>query len=121
MLSEKLKSTPVVPLIQADDPEVAVRTVAALQAGGLDIIEVVLRTDAALDCLEAIAEKTTDTYVGAGTVLSLEQAQEAVRRGAQFIGSSSVGHCFLYPESSPVDHRLRCVIPSRLDFHSDCG
>lgn len=87
MLLDKLKHAPVVPLVQADDPDVALKTVAALKAGGLEIIEVVLRTDAAMVCLEAIAERAPDIIVGAGTVLSLEQAEESVRRGAQFIVS----------------------------------
>ncbi len=87
MLADQLKQAPVVPLIQADDPAVALKTVDALQAGGLNIIEVVLRTDAALDCLEAIAAANTGAVVGAGTVLSLNQAQEVLKRGAQFIVS----------------------------------
>ncbi|WDI30087.1 bifunctional 4-hydroxy-2-oxoglutarate aldolase/2-dehydro-3-deoxy-phosphogluconate aldolase [Hyphococcus flavus] len=87
MLAEKLNNTPVVPLVQADDPEVALKTVAALQAGGLDIIEVVLRTDAALSCLEAIAKEASGAIVGAGTVLSESQAKEAVKHGAKFIVS----------------------------------
>lgn len=87
MVAERLRHTPVVPLVQADDPDVALKTVAALQAGGLDIVEVVLRTDAAMDCLEAIAKKAPNAIVGAGTVLSVEQAEETVRRGAKFIVS----------------------------------
>lgn len=87
MLADKLRQAPVVPLVQADDPETAIKTVAALQAGGLDVIEVVLRTDAAMDCLEAIAKDAADAIVGAGTVLSEEQAKEAARRGAKFIVS----------------------------------
>lgn len=87
MVGQKLQQTPVVPLVQADDPDIALKTVAALQAGGLSVIEVVLRTDAAMDCLEAIEKVAPDAIVGAGTVLSVEQAEEAVRRGAKFIVS----------------------------------
>ena len=87
MIADLLEKAPVVPLVQADDPEVALQTVAALQAGGLNVIEVVLRTDAAMDCLEAIAKDAPGAIVGAGTVLTLEQAEETVRRGAKFIVS----------------------------------
>ncbi len=87
MIADRLKTAPVVPLVQADDPDVALKTTKALQAGGLHVIEVVLRTDAALDCLEAIAKGAPDAVVGAGTVLSKDQAEECVRRGAQFIVS----------------------------------
>lgn len=98
MLAERLNNAPVVPLVQADDPAIALKTVEALKAGGLDVIEVVLRTDAAMDCVEAIAANSSDAIVGAGTVLTLAQAEEAKRRGAQFIVSPGlndeiVGFC----------------------------
>jgi len=54
-LIQALKSKRVVPLVQADDPKIALKISEALLDGGLDVLEVVLRTDAALDCLEAIA------------------------------------------------------------------
>jgi len=78
---------PVIPLVQADDPAVAIRTAAALKAGGLTIVEVVLRTDAAFECLEAISQEMPDVSVGAGTVLSAQQVDEAIDRGAKFIVS----------------------------------
>lgn len=87
MLEDAIAQAPVIPIVQAEDSETAVRIVAALQAGGLDVIEVVLRTDAAFECMSAILERVPDAITGAGTVLSLEQAQEAHRRGAQFIVS----------------------------------
>lgn len=88
-MSDKLISTlrhaPVVPLVQSDDPKTALKVSEALIAGGLNVLEVVLRTDAALDCLEAIAKEFPDAHVGAGTVLSAAQSQEVIRRGATFI------------------------------------
>lgn len=86
-LAARLQNAPVVPLIEASDPAIAVKTAAALQAGGLSVIEVVLRTDAAIDCMEAIIAGTKDIIVGAGTVLTVDQAIEVHRRGAQFIVS----------------------------------
>ncbi|MEM9208001.1 MAG: bifunctional 4-hydroxy-2-oxoglutarate aldolase/2-dehydro-3-deoxy-phosphogluconate aldolase [Pseudomonadota bacterium] len=82
-----LSDAPVVPLIQSDDPESAVRTARALVAGGLSVHEVVLRTDEALACLAAIAERVDDAIVGAGTVLSTDQAQRSLDAGAEFIVS----------------------------------
>lgn len=79
--------TPVIPLIQSDDPAIAVRTAEALRAGGLTTLEVVWRTDAAMDCLEVIAKTVEGVTVGAGTVLSRAQAEIALKRGAQFIVS----------------------------------
>lgn len=84
---ETLDSSPVVPLVQADDPEVAVRTSRALQAGGLPVVEVVFRTDRALECLAAVADEVPEVVAGAGTVLSAEQAAAALDAGARFIVS----------------------------------
>lgn len=86
-INERLARAPVVPLVRADDPDVAVKTTRALAAGGLSVIEVVLRTPAALDCLQAICELQDDLIVGAGTVLSADQADAVLQRGAQFIVS----------------------------------
>lgn len=86
-LLNSLEAKRVVPLVQSDDPKTALKVSEALLAGGLDVLEVVLRTDAALDCLEAIAKEFPHAHVGAGTVLSAAQSQEVIRRGATFIVS----------------------------------
>lgn len=86
-LAERLEHSRVVPLVQADDADTAVATVEALLAGGLDVIEVVLRTEAALDCLRAVAAAFPQAIVGAGTVLTPGQAGQAIEAGARFIVS----------------------------------
>lgn len=86
-LSQALSAAPVVPLVQLNNSEEAVSISRALLAGGLNVLEVVLRTDAALDCLEAIAKEFPEAHVGAGTVLSADQSKEVIRRGATFIVS----------------------------------
>lgn len=86
-INQVLESRPVVPLVQADDPDVAVKTSRALAAGGLSVIEVVLRTDRALECLRAIADEVPEVIAGAGTVLSASQAEAALDAGSQFIVS----------------------------------
>ena len=86
-LLTSLQAKRVVPLVQSDDPKTALKISEALLEGGLDVLEVVLRTDAALDCLEAIAKEFPNAHVGAGTVLSADQSKEVIRRGASFIVS----------------------------------
>jgi 2-dehydro-3-deoxyphosphogluconate aldolase/(4S)-4-hydroxy-2-oxoglutarate aldolase len=86
-LLNSLEAKRVVPLVQSDDPTTALKISEALLEGGLDVLEVVLRTDAALDCLEVIAKEFPHAHVGAGTVLSADQSQEVIRRGATFIVS----------------------------------
>lgn len=86
-ITEFLSENPVVPLVQANDPKIAVETSNALAAGGLQVVEVVFRTDAALECLQAVADEVPDMVAGAGTVLSAGQAQAALDNGAKFIVS----------------------------------
>ena len=75
------------PLVQADDPEVAVKTANALAAGGLTVVEVVFRTAEALQCLAAVSRSCDKVIVGAGTVLDVNQAKAATEVGAQFLVS----------------------------------
>ena len=86
-LHKRLESAPVVPLVVPDDPETAIKTTQALVAGGLTVIEVVLRTPEAVECLSEVVSAVPDAIVGAGTVLSERQAAEVVFAGAQFIVS----------------------------------
>ena len=86
-ITELLSRNPVVPLVQADDPAIAVDTSRALAAGGLKVAEVVFRTDRAIECLQAVADQVPEMIAGAGTVLSAEQANAALDHGAKFIVS----------------------------------
>jgi 2-dehydro-3-deoxyphosphogluconate aldolase/(4S)-4-hydroxy-2-oxoglutarate aldolase len=86
-LTSRLENAPVVPLIQADDPAVAVATAEALVEGGLSVLEVVLRTPEAMACLWQVAESVPQAIVGAGTVLNADQARAAIDNGAAFIVS----------------------------------
>ena len=86
-LMQALEQVRVVPLVQSDDPDTALKISEALLEGGLNVLEVVLRTDAALECLSAIVKEFPDAHVGAGTVLSADQSKDVIARGAGFIVS----------------------------------
>lgn len=86
-LSRRLSEAPVVPLVGEDDPATAVAVSRALSAGGLNVIEVVMRSDNAQAGMEAILAECEGLAVGAGTVLTLDQAKSVVASGAQFIVS----------------------------------
>lgn len=122
MLAEMLTKTRVVPLIQADDPVVAVKTVQALIDGGLNIIEVVLRTNAAMSCLEKICDAFPDAHVGAGTVLSQAQAEEAAKRGAKFIVSPGLSPDVVkWCQQHELEIFPGVVTPSELQLASNLG
>lgn len=84
-ITETLYRAPIVPLVQAEDPDTAVRISRALAKGGLTVAEVVLRTDRALECLGAIAAEVPEIIAGAGTVLNARQAGQAMDAGARFV------------------------------------
>lgn len=86
-INNTLQAVPVVPLVQSDDPAVAVQISRALAAGGLTVAEVVFRTDRALECLQAVAAEVPEMIAGAGTVLTADQANAAVDAGAKFVVS----------------------------------
>ncbi|WP_426363602.1 bifunctional 4-hydroxy-2-oxoglutarate aldolase/2-dehydro-3-deoxy-phosphogluconate aldolase [Streptomyces sp. E-08] len=77
----------VVPVVVIEDAADAVPLARALVAGGLPLIEVTLRTPAALDAVRAIAAEVPDAVVGAGTVVSAAEVAEAVGAGARFLVS----------------------------------
>jgi 2-dehydro-3-deoxyphosphogluconate aldolase/(4S)-4-hydroxy-2-oxoglutarate aldolase len=82
-----LDLSPVVPVVVIEDRAHAVPLARALLAGGVPVIEVTLRSDAALDAVRAIAAEVPGMVVGAGTVCSAAQAEAAVAAGAQFLVS----------------------------------
>ena len=81
---------PVIPVIVLDRIEDAVPMAQALVAGGLRVLEVTLRTPAALHCMEAIALAVPEAIVGAGTVLSVADVDAVKAAGGQFIVSPNV-------------------------------
>ncbi|MEL6530963.1 MAG: bifunctional 4-hydroxy-2-oxoglutarate aldolase/2-dehydro-3-deoxy-phosphogluconate aldolase, partial [Pseudomonadota bacterium] len=86
-LSAQLKESPVVPLVNDNDPERALATAQALQSGGLGVIEVVLRSEGALEGMKTMVARGKGMIVGAGTVLTLDHAKQVHDAGAQFIVS----------------------------------
>jgi len=89
-MNSMFDDAPLLALVQQDDVEAAVRTAEALLAGGISAIEVLLRTDGALDCLREISKEVPKAVVGAGTVLSAAQAEQALDCGASFIVSPGI-------------------------------
>lgn len=75
----------VVPVVAIPDGLDAVSLARALCRGGLDLIEVVLRTPSALRAIERVAAEVPEARVGAGTVTSPEQVSAARRAGARFL------------------------------------
>jgi len=80
----------IVPVVVLADSAGAEPLAGALVAGGLHCVEVTFRTDAAADVIRAMAARP-ELVVGAGTVLTAEQAEQAVTAGARFLVSPGFG------------------------------
>ena len=84
---EQFRKVGVVPVVVLEHAEQAVDTAKALLAGGINVMEITMRTDAALESIRRVSASCPDMLVGAGTVLTLEQGKACVEAGAKFIVS----------------------------------
>jgi len=86
-MEEKIQELGVVPVVVLNDAKDAEPLAKALVEGGLPVAEVTFRTDAAEESIKIMAEKYPEMLVGAGTVLTIDQVERAVKAGAKFIVS----------------------------------
>ncbi len=82
---EKIGKLGVLPVIKIDDAKNAIPLARALKEGGLPAAEVTFRTSAAEESIRRITGEFPDMFVGAGTVLTIEQAKTAISAGVKFI------------------------------------
>lgn len=82
---EVVRLSDVVPVVTVEEVASVVPLARALLAGGVAIMEVTLRTPAALDAITALRSEVPEMTVGAGTVLSPTDAERARRAGAEFL------------------------------------
>ncbi len=122
-LIEKIAEIGVVPVIKLDRPtEDAAPLAKALCDGGLPVAEVTFRAAGAADAIKIMRESCPNMIVGAGTVLTIEQADLAIDAGAQFIVSPGtnpkvVKHC----QQKGVPIIPGCVTPTEIEQALDLG
>src|SRR5205823_2385744 len=80
-----LQQAPVIPVLTIERSADGVAIARALAQGGLAVIEVTLRTNAALDAARAIAAELPDVVIGIGTVTGPDDIEPALKAGAQFL------------------------------------
>lgn len=86
-MTAELRRLRVVPVVVIGDPEHAVQLGSALAEGGIRCAEITFRTPSAPESLRRIADAHPDLLVGAGTVLTIQQAAAARDAGARFVVS----------------------------------
>ena len=102
----KLSLAGLVPVIKMKNAADAVPLCQALKNGGLPVAEITFRTDAAEEAIRLVHEALPDVLLGAGTVLTTEQADRAWAAGAGYIVSPGLKHL-----SSPGLRHCRCKMP----------
>lgn len=84
---QMIQEVGIVPVVAIENAKDALALGKALMAGGLPIAEITFRTAAAEESIKILSSELPDMLVGAGTVLTIEQAQRAIAAGAKFIVS----------------------------------
>ena len=113
---EQIHAAGILPVIALDSADQAVPLAKALAAGGIPAAEVTFRTAAGEESIRRIAQVCPEVLVGAGTVLSIEQADRAIEAGAGFIVSPGtnpavVRHCL----ERGVQPRPGVVTPTEIE------
>lgn len=114
-IAEQFYEYGVVPVVVLEDAKDALPLAKALIEGGLPCAEVTFRTEAAEESIRRMSEKYPDMLVGAGTVLTIEQVDRAVKAGAKFIVSPGfdpeiVDYCL----SKDIPVFPGCITPSEV-------
>lgn len=114
-VTEKISTLGVVPVVVLEDAKDAAPLAKALVEGGLPCAEVTFRTDAAEESIKIMTSEYSDMFVGAGTVLTIEQVDRAVAAGAKFIVSPGfdpeiVDYCL----SKEIPVFPGCITPSEV-------
>ena len=89
-IKEILENSAIIPVIVIHDLDHAVPLAEALLAGGIDTLEITLRTPAALDAIERIKKKVPECHLGAGTVAVASQFSAIQSAGATFAISPGI-------------------------------
>lgn len=95
LIDDFCAQSPIIPVVAIDKATDAVPLANALMEGGINVIEITLRTQAALASMELIAKELPDMNIAAGTVINPEQYQQSVDAGATFVISPGVTHNLL--------------------------
>ena len=92
------------PIIQADSVSQGLNIAKAMSKAGINLVEVVLRTDASLDIIKAIKLELPLLKVGAGTVTDADTLQQALAAGSDFIITPTISTTLL-------THLSNCIVP----------
>jgi 2-dehydro-3-deoxyphosphogluconate aldolase / (4S)-4-hydroxy-2-oxoglutarate aldolase len=104
-IADFLKLSPVMPVVTLHDAADAVPVAQALVRGGIRVIEITMRTPAALGAMRAVADAVPEMVVGAGTVLNRADLDACIAAGAAFaISPGATAELLAAGKQSPVPY-----------------
>lgn len=119
---DHIGNTGLIPVVVIDSADDAAPAAKALLDAGVDVMEITMRTAAGIRAIENVKASYPEMLVGAGTVLTVEKAEEAVKAGAEFI---------VAPGFNPnvvkwcIDHEITitpgCVTPTEIEHALSYG
>ena len=111
-----------VPVVVLENQGDALPAAKALIEGGLPVMEITMRTKAAIECIRTVKNSFPDILLGAGTVRSMEQASEAVAAGAQFVVTPGFDELVV---KWCIDNKIAvtpgCVTPTEIEMADKYG
>ena len=114
-IADKFEELGVVPVVVLENTKDALPLAKALMEGGLPCAEVTFRTEAAQESIRLMAQEYPDMLVGAGTVLTTKQVDEAIEAGAKFIVSPGFDPEIVdYCQEKGIEIFPGCVSPSEV-------
>lgn len=121
-LAARIERAGIVAVLVIDRVEDAVPLARALLAGGVDVMELTLRTDAALGALEAIRSSVPEMLAGVGTVLTPAQVREVKDAGAEFAVSPGLNRRVLNAAAEAgLSFAPGIATPSDIEAGLECG
>lgn len=119
---ERLEMVGVVPVIKIENVKDAVPLARALCEGGLPVAEVTFRTECAKEAIREIRTALPHMLVGAGTVLTTQQVDEAIEAGAQFVVSPGLNEQVVsYCQEKEIPILPGCANPSDVEKAINLG
>lgn len=117
-----LDGQPVIPVLKIERAAEAVPLARALARGGLKVIEITLRTPEALEAIRRASGEVEEAIVGAGTILSAAQFNEAAKAGSRFIVSPGITREVLSAnQNSEVPLLPGAITPSEIMTAAEAG
>ena len=112
---QNFQNSPIIPVLSLDNIDESLFVCEALLEGGLTNVELTLRSPNAIKCIEQIALKLPEIYLGAGTITTIEQLIAVKNAGASFaISPGSSPKLLRKAKDIPIDYIPAASTPSEI-------